>query len=247
MNVAAIKTEKIVSTSGNIFTILDKYITEFNEKSVLAVTSKIVAICEGNIVQIGKTSKDSLIEKEAEYYLHRTINKYDVTLTIKRNLLAASAGIDESNGNGYYILWPKDPQKTANAMREYLCKRFSLKYAGVVITDSRSFPLRWGTTGVSIGHSGFAALNNYIGSPDIFGRTMQMTKSNVVDALAESAVAVMGEGVEQTLLAIICDVPFVKFQDRNPTKEEIEGSHIDINDDLYAPLLTAVPWKRKNG
>ena len=53
---------------------------------------------------------------------------------------------------------------------------------------------------------------------------MQMTKSNVVDALAESAVAVMGEGSEQTPLAIIRDVPFVQFQDRNPTNKELARS-----------------------
>jgi putative folate metabolism gamma-glutamate ligase len=245
MNVSAIKTEKIVPDSNDLLTILDTYITSFGEKSVLAITSKVVAICEGRVMKIGSISKDKLIENEAEYFLPQSQSKYNVTLTIKRNLLAASAGIDESNGNGYYVLWPKDPQKTANTVREYLCKRFSATFAGVIITDSRSFPLRWGTTGVSIAHSGFMALNNYIGHPDIFGRIMQMTKSNVADALSESAVAVMGEGSEQTPLAVIRDVPFVQFQKRNPTQNEIAALHIDIHDDLYAPLLTSVHWKTK--
>jgi dihydrofolate synthase / folylpolyglutamate synthase len=245
MNVTAVKTEKIVPNSFDLLTILDTYIRSFEEKSVLAITSKIIAICEGNIVKIDKANKDDLIEKEAEYYLPRTSNKYNVTLTIKQNLLAASAGIDESNGNGYYVLWPKNPQKSANVIREYLCTKFSMKRVGVIITDSRSFPLRWGTTGVSIAHSGFLGLNNYIGNPDIFGRIMQMTKANVVDALAESAVAVMGEGSEQTPLAVIRDVPFIQFQNRNPTREEIAGLHIDMQDDLYAALLTSIPWKKK--
>jgi len=245
MNVSAIKTEKIVPNSVDLSTILNTYVTAFEDKSVLAITSKVVSICEGNVVKTGTMNKDDLIEQEAEYYLPRSGNKYDVTLTIKRNLLAASAGIDESNGNGYYVLWPKDPQKTANTVREYLCQRFNVVYAGVVITDSRSFPLRWGTTGVAIAHSGFAALNNYIGHPDIFGRVMQMTKSNVADALAESAVAVMGEGMEQTPLAVIRDVGFVQFQKRNPTQKEIADQHIDIHDDLYASLLTGVTWKTK--
>jgi dihydrofolate synthase / folylpolyglutamate synthase len=245
MNVTAIKTEKIVPDSGNLLAILDKYLLSFKEKSVLAITSKIVAICEGNVVKTDKANKDDLIENEAELYFPRTSNKYNVTLTIKRSLLAASAGIDESNGNGYYVLWPKDPQKTANSVREYLCKRYSITFAGVIITDSRSFPLRWGTTGVSIAHSGFMALNDYIGKPDIFGRIMQMTKSNVADSLAESAVAVMGEGMEQTPLAVISDVPFVQFQNRNPTQEESSALSIDIHNDIYAPLLTAVHWKKK--
>jgi putative folate metabolism gamma-glutamate ligase len=246
MNVTAIKTEKIVLKSGDLFTLLDKYISSFKEKSVLAVTSKIVAICEGRVVKIGSMPKNHLIEKEAEFFLPPSQSKYNVTLTIKQNVLAASAGIDESNGNGYYILWPKDPQETANTIRNYLCKRFSISHAGVIITDSRSFPLRWGTTGVSIAHSGFKALNNYIGTPDIFGRIMEMTKSNVADAISESAVAVMGEGKEQTPLAIIGDVPFVQFQKRNPTQNEIASLRIGIHDDLYAPLLTAIPWKKRS-
>jgi dihydrofolate synthase / folylpolyglutamate synthase len=245
MQVTAIKTEQITPGSGSLLSVLDRFLKKFPEKSVLAVTSKIVSICEGSVVKQGTIDKDELIRAEAEKYLPRTNSKYDVTLTIKRGILAASAGIDESNGNGYYILWPENPQKTANSIRAYLAKRFRVKFAGVVITDSRSFPLRWGTTGVSIAHSGFAALNSYIGSPDIFGRTMMMTKSNVADALAESAVAVMGEGNEQTPLAVIRHIPFVRFEDRNPTDSELAELTIDIEDDLYAPLLTAVPWIKK--
>jgi F420-0:gamma-glutamyl ligase len=97
---------------------------------------------------------------------------------------------------------------------------------------------------VSIAHSGFAALNNYIGKPDIFGRIMQMTKANVADALAESAVAVMGEGSEQTPLALIEDLPFVRFQKRNPTPNELNALSISMDNDLYAPLLTRGPWKK---
>lgn len=247
MNVIAIKTEKITPKTCTLLEIFDKHLTEFKEKSVLVITSKIVSMCEDAVVNIAAANKDDLIAKEAEYYLPRTSSKYNVTLTIKGNLLAASAGIDESNGNGYYVLWPKDPQKTANDVRKYLVKRFSVKNAGVIISDSRSFPLRWGTIGVAVSHSGFLALNDYIGSPDIFGRIMQMTKANVADALAASAVAVMGEGNEQTPLAIISDIPFVQFQARNPTKEEINNLHIAVDDDLYAPLLKTVPWKKNIG
>ena len=54
----------------------------------------------------------------------------------------------------------------------------------------------------------------------------------------------MGEGNEQTPIAVISDVPFVEFQDRNPTKEEIEELKINIDDDLYAPLLKSVNWRK---
>jgi F420-0:gamma-glutamyl ligase len=154
------------------------------------------------------------------------------------------AGVDESNANGYYVLWPRDPQQVANEVRVYLRERFSRRQVGAIITDSKTTPLRWGVTGVAIAHSGFLALNDYIGQPDVFGRTLQMTKVNVADALAATAVLVMGEGSEQTPLAVIGDLPFVTFQERDPSPEEQRGRWIDVEDDLYAPLLQGVEWHK---
>jgi len=227
-----------------LFEVLDKYLPSLKEGSIIVITSKIVSICEGRVAKVGKAEKEKLVEKEAEYFLPPQGNKYNVMLTIKGNVLAASAGIDESNGAGYHILLPKDPQETANNVREYLRKKFSIKKLGVVITDSRTTPLRWGTTGVAISYSGFAPLYNYIGKRDIFGRKFEMQKANIVDALATSAVLIMGEGAEQTPLAVIEDIPFARFQEKNPSKKELDNFHIDINDDLYCLLLKSVKWRK---
>lgn len=242
MKITTIKTEKITPYNLSLLEVLDKYLVNLSEKSILVITSKIVAICEGRVVKIEGAEKDKLIKQEAEFYLSREQSKYNFFLTIKNNILLPSAGIDESNGNGYYILWPKNPQQTANEVRVYLAKRFKLKNVGVLITDSKTTPLRRGTTGVGVAHSGFLALNDYIGKPDIFGRELKFTKANIIDAMAASAVLVMGEGKEQTPLVIIEDVPFVAFQDRSPTNQELADLKIDIEDDLYAPILTKVNW-----
>ena len=244
MKVSAIKTEKIIPNNKDLFSILDRYVKVFPEKSILAITSKIVSICEGRVVKTEDADKKELIRKEAEYFYHFEKSKYDLTLTIKNSLLIPNAGIDESNGNGHYILWPSNPQKTANSAREYLINRFSLKKVGVIITDSKTTPLRIGTTGVCIAHSGFLALKNYIGQPDIFSRKLEMTKANIMDALAATAVALMGEGNERLPLVVIEDIPFVKFQERNPSKAELDELKISINDDLYAPLLKGVKWEK---
>mgnify|MGYP001588028915 CR=1 FL=1 len=244
MKIFSIKTHKIKPYKQNLFAILDKYLTSLNEESIFVITSKIVSICEGRVVKLGEIDKKELIKKEAEYFLPPEKNKYNITLTIKGNFLIPTAGIDESNGNGYFILWPKDPQETANEVRQYLKDKFFIKKLGVIITDSKTAPLRWGTTGVGIAHSGFAALKNYIGKPDIFGRKLKVTKANVLDALAVSAVLIMGEGKEQTPLAIIEDIPFIKFQNRNPSKKELKDFRIDMKDDLYGPLLDSLKWKR---
>lgn len=247
MQITSIKTNKVIRGQDVLIDILDRYLKRCPEKAVLAVTSKIVAICEGRVVRVADTDKDALIKQEAQYYLPRSASKYDTMLTINRNILIPAAGIDESNGNGFYILWPADPQKSANTVRAYLKKRFGLHQVGVIITDSKTTPLRWGTTGISLAHSGFVALNSYIQKPDIFGRNLKMTKANVTDALSAAAVLAMGEGNEQTPLALIEDLPFVKFQPRNPTHKELEELHIAVEDDVYAPVLMGAQWKKGKG
>lgn len=247
MIITPIKTHAITITDTDILVVLDEYIKKLPENSVLAVTSKIVSICEGSVVKIGSIEKDALIEKEAEKFLPRASNRFNIALTIKNGILNASAGIDESNGNGYYILWPRNPQNSANLIRSFLQKKFRLKHVGVVITDSKTQPLRWGATGIALAHSGFKALNDYIGKPDVFKRNLHVTKANIMDALAEAAVLVMGEGREQTPLALISQVPFVHFQSRNPTPQEVKSLHIDVEDDIYGPILKAVKWREGKG
>jgi len=71
-----------------------------------------------------------------------------------------------------------------------------------------------------------------------------MTQANIMDALAVAAVLTMGEGKEQTPIAVIQDVSFVKFQQRNPTKKELKDLRIAMQDDLYAPVLKSVGWRK---
>jgi putative folate metabolism gamma-glutamate ligase len=243
MRVRSIKTHKIMQDS-NLVAILDRYLASFEERSILAITSKIISICQGRTIKVEDADKGALVEQEADHYLPPSVSKYRVHLTIVDNLLIPEAGVDESNAAGHYILWPRHLQQTVNEVRAYLRERFSRQWAGVIVTDSKTSPLRWGVTGVALAHSGFLALNDYIGREDIFGRQLQMTKVNVADALAAAAVLVMGEGSEQTPLAVIDNLPFVTFQERDPTAEELRQRWITLEDDLYAPLLQGVAWRR---
>lgn len=242
MIVKAYKTHKITANE-NLYAILDKYLPKLAEKSIVVLTSKIVGICEGRVVKKESVEqKDELAKQEADYYLPREYNQYGFMLTINHNLLVASAGIDESNSNGHYALWPKDPQKSVNRIRDYLVKKHTISKIGVLLTDSHLSPLRWGVTGTSIAHSGFRSLNSYVGKPDIFGELMKVEQANVADALATAAVIEMGEGNEQQPLAVITDAGFVQFQQRPPTQEELDALRIDLEDDVYASLLTSVKW-----
>jgi dihydrofolate synthase / folylpolyglutamate synthase len=244
MQIQAIRTHKITTTDQNLFAILETYLAGLDEGSIVAITSKIVAICQGRVVPIGSVDKHTLIAREADYFLPPDHSKYHMTLTITQGLLVPTAGIDESNGNGYYVLWPHALQDTANAVWAYLRRRFGRERLGVIITDSKTTPLRTGVTGVTLAHSGFHALQNYVGRVDCFGRRLRITQGNVVDALAAAAVLVMGEGSEQTPLAVISDLPSVHFQAREPSAEELQQLRIAQEDDIYGPLLMSVPWHK---
>ena len=127
MTIIAYKTHKIQPNEA-LFTILDRYLPKLQENNIVAIASKIVGICEGRVVKkISDEQKYELAKQEAEYYLPPEENKYGVMLTINHNLIVASAGIDESNSNGYLSLWPKDPQQSVNEIRDFLTKKHQIK------------------------------------------------------------------------------------------------------------------------
>ena len=137
MNVTTYKTS-IISVGDNLLSILDQYLPVLQEKDIIVITSKIVSICQGHVVKNdGTVDKHYLIHKEAEYYIDPESTQYDLTLTIKQGMLIASSGIDESNGNKYFILWPADPYDEAIKIWKYLKKKNQLKDLGIFITDSR--------------------------------------------------------------------------------------------------------------
>ncbi len=235
MHIIPVKTEKVTPKSTTLVALLDRSLKKFPERSILVITSKVVALCEGRTVPKQKI-KDSLLEQEAEYYLPASVSRYDVPLTIVDHTFIARAGIDSSNTSGYYSLLPKDSYTTAKKTRAYLIKRFKIKEAGVIIVDSHSLPLRRGVTGVAIGWSGIVALKDYEHVPDIFGHIFT-THANHIDALATAASLVMGDGNEQTPLALITDIPNITFKEKSPTKAELAFFKPALEDDLFAPLL----------
>ncbi len=245
MIVTAYNTPKIVVGSDLLKT-LDTCLPRLTENSVVVVTSKIISICQGRVIKNdGTIDKHDLIHREAQLYMEeQNSRKWGITLTVKNDTLIASSGIDESNGNGYFILWPENIPKTASDIWNHLRATYHLKHVGVIISDSHTTPLRWGVTGIGIGWCGFEPLNNYIDQPDIFGRLLHVTKASVLDGLAAAAVLAMGEGKEQTPLAVIQDIPFVRFLERAPTHTEIKSLHISVTEDIFSPLINSPLWKK---
>jgi len=245
MKVTAVKTKLIKAFECSMEDVISESIESVNERSVMAISSKVISLCEGNVLPVEGISKDRLIEAEADSYIPKTESRYGVFITIKNGFIVPSAGIDESNTDGYFVMWPKDPQQSANRIWNFLRNRYKLQNTGVIITDSTTSPLRWGVTGRAIAHCGFKSLNSKIGYKDLFNRTLRQTRIDVANALAASAVICMGESDEQTPVAIIEDIPFVEFQNHEPSPEELAQLKINIEDDLYEPLIGRAPWIHK--
>ncbi|MEK7642557.1 MAG: coenzyme F420-0:L-glutamate ligase [Patescibacteria group bacterium] len=228
MIITPIKT-RIFQEGENLFKFITDYFKKISEGSVIVVTSKIVALSEKRTAIVKNIrTKEELIRKESTIAIP---TKY-VWMTIKDNMIMASAGIDESNADGKVILLPKDSFKAARVLRNQLKKKYKIKNLGVVITDSRTVPFRSGVAGVAMGYAGFRGLKDYTGKLDIFGRKFKYAKVNVADCLATSAILVMGEGAERRPLAVIT-VASVEFC-QNVRRKELE---INIEDDMYLPLF----------
>ena len=228
MQVSAIKT-RIFLEGESLYNFVTEHVGQLRNKSILVVTSKIVALAENRTLIIKNArTKQRAIQRESDWAVK---TKY-AWLTLKDGLFMAAAGIDESNGNGKLILLPEDSFNSAEKLRRRLMRHYQIKNLGVVITDSRTSALRAGVTGVSLGYSGFCGIRDYIGKPDIFGRKFHMSKTNIADSLASAAVLLMGEGAERHPLAIIIDAPVTFAAKIN--RDEIK---IPLEDDLYKPLF----------
>lgn len=240
----AIKTRKVTASACTLLALLDESLTDVPEKSVLTITSKVVSLCEGRVAPIEGTDLPALVRAEAEYYMPDAQAQNGYVFTVAHNMLTLNSGIDESNANGQYVLWPSDPQATANEVRAYLCKRFAIQDVGVIINDSTFMALRWGSISLALAYSGINPLRTYYDKTDLFGRPLIYTRTNVVDSLATVAAFLTGEGDEQTPLVLITNLEgSVEFKRHNPTAEELAGRKVSLETDSFAPMLQAIDWK----
>lgn len=237
MDFIPIKTRVFIPPKDDIYDLLDSSLTSLQEKDILVIASKIISIHQGKCIKITQKSKSGpppmkieLIKKEADSYLKTNPHG----LTVKGNTLIPYAGIDRSNGNGYYILWPDQPSFSARKIWEYLTQKYQLKELGIIISDSCLLPMRLGVSGISIGFFGFHPLKTYAGEHDIFGISINACiNTDLADSLAATATAVMGEGGEQTPLLLIKGVDLIAFTDKDTWNEIL----MPAEKDLFIPLL----------
>lgn len=250
MKIKAYKT-KILQAGEPIEQLIIDTFDSIPENSIITIVSKAFSFAENRFVKkiTGTTEeKHELAKQECDFYLDASVSRYNLLLTIKRNCMFFNGGIDESNSDDMYTLWPTDPQKSVNAVWNFIRSRYAVKNVGVIMTDSKTFPLSWGVVGHGIVFCGFNPLKDYRGTKDIFGREMQMERLSMVQSFATAACLEMGEGNEQRPIALISEIQQdVAWQDHVPTEAELAVLDITIDDDAFGPLLKNVDWQKGKG
>ena len=199
--------------------------TPIQENDIIIITQKIVSKSEGqikNLINIkpseysiklaSKINKDprliELIINESKSII-RIDEKRSILITeTKQGFICANAGIDNSNipGSNNVSLLPKDPDKSANLLKDRIKKKTG-KNIAVIISDTFGRPFRLGQTDVAIGIAGIEPILDYSGKPDTFGKIMQVTAIAVADEICSASELVMGK-VQKCPIAIVRNYNF---------------------------------------
>lgn len=231
MEYIPVKTRVLLPPQDDLLAVFTESLPPLLEQDVVLISSKVVAIHQGSTVLISAgVDKSALISGAADLIVPRPY--WSSPLTVAHHTFLGAAGIDESNGNGYYILLPKDLFASAEILRTWLCQHFGVKELGVVITDSRSMPFRFGATGVALAWAGLEPIEDCRGRKDLFGREIKYERSNLVDGLAAGANVLMGEVDECTPIVLARGIPRVRYTEEN-TKEQL---FVPFKDDTFRAL-----------
>ena len=124
--------------------------------------------------------------------------------------VCANAGIDHSNVEGEedsVLLLPKDPDASAQAMRKALTDADG-PAPGILIIDSHGRAWRMGTVGVAIGLAGLPGLLDLRGTPDLYGRKLEVTQVGLADELAAAGSLLLGQAGEGTPVVHVRGLPY---------------------------------------
>jgi len=194
-------------------------IDNIKNNDILVIAQTIVSRAEDQVVnldkinpsdfaiELGKQSKKDprlieMILKEAKK-ICKFRNGVLVTET-KHGFVCANSGIDKSNvvGKNNITLLPKNSDKSAKEIREYIEKSKDIKVA-VIISDTHNRPFRLGAINIALGCSGIEPLLNYTGKKDLFGYELKSSVTSIADQLCSAAGLQMGEANEGYPVIII--------------------------------------------
>jgi coenzyme F420-0:L-glutamate ligase/coenzyme F420-1:gamma-L-glutamate ligase len=195
-------------------------------RDVIVLAQKVVSKAEGRTVDLATvtpspravelaqaTAKDprlvELILAESTEVLRQRPGA--IIVAHRLGYVLANAGIDMSNvgpdGEERALLLPADPDRSCRMIRAAIRERTGVDVA-VLIIDSFGRAWRNGTVGTAIGVSGFPGLLDLRGTPDLFGRPLQITEVGLADELAAAASLLMGQAAEGAPIVLARGVPY---------------------------------------
>ncbi len=219
----------IVQTGDSLVDLFLKTIEEepnfqLENEDVIVVASKAISASEGrtrllNSIQPSNKALELALSSDLEpEFVEIVLEEAEeivgsvpgAILTLREGIVQANAGIDKSNTpKGTAILLPASPENSAVNFQKKIEKMTGKKIA-VIVSDSRTTPLRRGTSGVALGVAGLIPVIDDRGKLDLYGNQIRITWRAVADNCCCSAQLLMGESNEQTPVVIIRGLSFDK-------------------------------------
>ena len=239
LEIIPIKIQEEIANDVNLVPLILES-SEINDGDILVFSQKIVSKNEGRMLSLSSVNPSLLANGIASSYgkdprlvelvlseskrIVRMENGIIIVET-KHGFVCANAGIDESNvQDGYAVLLPEDPDKSANLLKERIEQKTG-KNIAVIISDTFGRPFRLGQTDVAIGIAGIEPILDYIGKPDTFGKIMQVTATAIADEICSATELVMGK-VQRCPIAIVRNYNF-DFSDAKIQKL-LRSEHEDL-------------------
>lgn len=196
----------IVPRGGDVFVLAQKIVSKAEGRMVelasVEPSAEAIALAE-------KVQKDPRLVELILSESVRVVRARPGVLIVEHRLgfVMANAGVDQSNvaspgGPQQALLLPVDPDGSAATLKARLSQQFGVPVA-VVVNDSFGRAWRRGTCGVAIGAAGLPSLMDLRGSPDLFGRALQVSVTGHADEIAAAASLVMGQGAEGQPVVIV--------------------------------------------
>ena len=189
----------IAPQNGDVVVIAQKIISKSEGRTILLSTITPSAEAEELGAQIGK---DPRIVQAILGEAVRVVRARPGLMIVEHKLgfVMANAGVDQSNvdgrdGQARVLLLPEDPDGSAQAIRTQLTARYGVSI-GIIINDSFGRAWRRGTAGIAIGVAGLPGLIDLRGSPDLFGRILEVSIIGYADEIAAAASLLMGQADE---------------------------------------------------
>ena len=208
--------------------------TPIQDGDIIVVSHIVVSRAEGRVVDLANVEPSPFAVQLAEE-LNKDPRLVEVILRESRGIIrmgdgklitktkhgfiCANSGIDKSNvpGQNNVALLPKNPDDSAQKIREEI-KRITRKDVAVIISDTHGRPLREGEINIAIGVAGIKPIRDRRGEKDLFGYTLRVKRTAIVDELASAAELVMGQANEGIPAAIIRGYRYPRSEEARATE-----------------------------